>query len=216
MSSAHVKSVDAIYEFRAALLEFASDANQALDMLDVEARRGVEWLTVEQVRYWKAENRKSWDRVSECKDALHQAVTQRTIGDHIPDCIDEKKALQKAQNRLKLTERKLEAVQHWCREASHVYNEFEARFSQGKGALDGEIPSAVAAIERIARRLEEYLRTLAPAVERSTDGAEEQGTGTPMTAPLPPNWEIPDDADDQAVTADTTVQGEVSKPAGDV
>lgn len=169
---ASVQSIAALWEFRGHLLEFAHIAHQALDMLQVEAKRGVDWLTVDRVRYWKNENRKAWDNVSRCKDAVHQARIQRQIADHIPDCIDEKKALAKAQEYLKLTERKLAALQHWCREVTHVMNEFEGRYSATTSILDGDIPKAVAVLERLAEHLAEYTKLTAAPVERLAPGGE--------------------------------------------
>ena len=163
---ASVQNIDALWEFRGHLLEFAHIAHQALDILQVEARRGVDWLTVDRVRYWKNENRKAWDNVSRCKDTVHQARIQRQIADHIPDCIDEKKALAKAQEYLKLTERKLAALQHWCREVTHAMNEFEGRYSATTSVLDGDIPRAVAVLERLAQHLEEYTKLTAAPVEK--------------------------------------------------
>jgi hypothetical protein len=170
---ASVQSIDALWEFRGHLLEFAHVAHQALDILQVEARRGVDWLTVDRVKYWKNENRKAWDNVSRCKDAVHQARIQRQIADHIPDCIDEKKALAKAQEYLKLTERKLAALQHWCREVSHAMNEFEGRYSATASVLDGDIPRAVAVLERLAQHLEEYTKLAAAPVERLAPAGEQ-------------------------------------------
>jgi hypothetical protein len=170
---ASVQSVDVLWEFRGHLLEFAHIAHQALDMLQVEARRGVDWLTVDRVRYWKNENRKAWDNVSRCKDAIHQAQIQRQIADRIPDCIDEKKALAKAQEYLKLTERKLAALQHWSREVSHAMNEFEGRYSATTSVLDGDIPRAVAVLERLAEHLHEYIKLTAAPVDRLAPGGEQ-------------------------------------------
>lgn len=170
---ASVQSIDALWEFRGHLIEFAHVAHQALDMLQLEARRGVDWLTVDRVRYWKNENRKAWDNVSRCKDAVHQAQIQRQIADRIPDCIDEKKALAKAQEYLKLTERKLAALQHWCREVTHVLNEFEGRYSATTSVLDGDIPRAIAVLERLAEHLHEYTKLTAAPVDRLAPAGEQ-------------------------------------------
>jgi hypothetical protein len=166
MSQAQVRSTDALYEFRAALIEFASVAHQSLDMLGVEARRGAEYITIDRVKYWRNENRKAWDAVARAKDAFHQARIQRTIADHTSDCIDERKALQRAQDYLKLTEQKLEALKHWCREITHTFNEFEGRYSLATSAADGDVPNAMVVLERIIRQLEEYYRLTAPVNER--------------------------------------------------
>jgi hypothetical protein len=203
---ASVQSIDALWEFRGHLIEFAHVAHQALDMLQVEARRGVDWLTVDRVRYWKNENRKAWDNVSRCKDAVHQARIQRQIADHIPDCIDEKKALAKAQEYLKLTERKLA-------------NEFEGRYSATTGVLDGDIPRAIAVLERLAEHLHEYTKLTAAPVERLAPAGEQDASldlgGTnvvSMTQPLQsqvplveqPEVTEPDQGESQSLNSERT------------
>jgi len=167
MSTAQVRSLESLPDFRAALWEFQAAARQALDMVEVEARHGVEWVTIDRARFWKHENRKAWDNVSQAKDNLRQARIQRQVAGYTPDCIDEKKALARAEKYLKLTEQKLHSVQTWAREAQHAWNEFQARFSQTLGALDGDLPRAIAVLERIIRQLEEYLTTRAPDLELS-------------------------------------------------
>ncbi|MDX1963777.1 MAG: hypothetical protein SFX18_11525 [Pirellulales bacterium] len=162
MSTAQVQSLDALHEFRAALIIFQSTARQALEMLETEARQGVDWICKEQPRRWKSENRKAWDGLGVAKDNLRQARIQRQLSDHIPDCTDEKKALARAEQRLKTTEQKLAAVQHWGREAQHAWNEFQARFAQTISLLDGDLPRAIAQLQKIIAQVEDYLAVRAP------------------------------------------------------
>jgi DNA polymerase III alpha subunit len=170
--SAKVHATDALVDFRAALLEFQSAARQALDMLEVEARQGVEWITVDRVRYWKRENRLAWDALSQAKDNYRQARIQRQVAEHTPECIEEKKAIARAETRLKTSERKIAATQHWAREAHHTWNEFQVRFAQTLSVLEGDLPRGVAVLEKLLRQLEEYLQATAPSLDRAAASAD--------------------------------------------
>ena len=53
-SSANVKSIDSIRQFRADLLEFEDSLRQTLDMLRAELKRAVDYLESDRAIYWIA------------------------------------------------------------------------------------------------------------------------------------------------------------------
>jgi len=164
--SADVRSIDALVQFRGELLNFIAVARQALEMLEVQARQGVDYITKDRAHFWKHENRRSWDGLHQAKDAYHQARIQRTVADHTPDCADEKKAIRRAELRLQTSEKKLVAVKHWSHEAEHGWNEFQGRYSQTLGVLDGDLPRTVATLEKIITQIEKYMQTSIPVTEQ--------------------------------------------------
>ena len=161
--SAHVQSVRAIAEFRAALCTFMVEARQALAAIEMEARRAVEYITHEQAQAWNHEVRRGRENVQQCKLDIHNTRTFKRIGHYRPSCIDEKKELDKAQRRLHLAEAKVEAVRHWGRVAEQAFREFHTRLTQFTSLLDGEMPKAVGALERVLAALDRYLAVEAPA-----------------------------------------------------
>jgi hypothetical protein len=166
--SANLRSIDALIQFRGELLNFIAVARQALEMLEAQARQGVEYITKDRPHYWKNENRRSWDGLHQAKDAYHQARIQRTVADHTPDCADEKKAITRAETRLRTSEKKIAAVKHWSQEAQHAWNEFQGRYSQTIGVLDGDLPRTVAILEKIITQIESYMQTSVPLTDQPT------------------------------------------------
>jgi hypothetical protein len=164
--SAHVQSIVAIPEFRAALCTFMIEARQALAAMEMEARRALEYITHDQAAAWQGEARRSRESVAQCNLAIHNARTFKRIGEYIPSCIDEKKELEKAERRVKVADQKIEAVRHWSRVSEQAVREFQARLAQFVGMLDGDLPKAVAALERILTSLDRYLVVEAPAAAR--------------------------------------------------
>jgi hypothetical protein len=168
MSTANLRSIDALVQFRGELLNFIAVARQSLEMLEVQARQGVEYITKDRAHFWKYENRRSWDGLTQAKDAYRQARIQRMVADRVPDCVDEKKAIQRAELRLKTSEQKLQAVKRWSQEADHAWNEFQGRYSQTLGVLDGDLPHTVAVLEKIITQIEKYMQTSIPTTEQQS------------------------------------------------
>lgn len=162
--SANVQSLTAISDFRAALCTFMVESRQALAALEMEARRAVDYITHDQAQLWSSEVRRGREQVQQCKLDIHNTRTFKRIGDYIPSCIDEKKALAKAERRLHVAEHKVEAVRHWGRVAEQAFREFQARLAQFVSILDGELPKATARMERMLASLDRYLAVQAPSV----------------------------------------------------
>ena len=82
--AARVTSIDAIREFRAALLEFAHDARDALSAVDLETRRALEWVLERQPAYWHQQVRLGHDRVLEARNDLHRCRASPLPGGGTP------------------------------------------------------------------------------------------------------------------------------------
>jgi hypothetical protein len=164
--SAYVQSKGAISDFRAALSTFVVEARQALAALAMEARRAQEYITHDQAQAWQSEARRSHEEVAQCNLAIHNARTFKRIGEYTPSCIDEKKDLDRAERRLRLAEAKIEAVRHWGRVSEQAIREFQARLAQFISILDGDLPKAIAAMERILASLDQYFAVQAPIAQR--------------------------------------------------
>src|SRR5262245_4245414 len=107
MSSARVQSIAVVAEFRAALVQFEHEVRKALDSTGLEVRRGLEWMIEEQPRYWQHQIRVRQDDVLQAKNDLHRCRSMPAPDGHVPSCIEQKKALDKAQRRLREAEEKL-------------------------------------------------------------------------------------------------------------
>jgi hypothetical protein len=171
--SANVQAVSAISEFRSALCTFIVEARQAIAAIEMEARRALEYITDDQSQAWSTEVRRGRDKVQECKIEIHNTRTFKRIANYTPSCIDEKKALAKAEQRLKVAELKVEAVRHWGRLAEQAFREFQTRLAQFMSILDGELPKGVARLERMMASLDRYFAVEAPQALRELESMQE-------------------------------------------
>lgn len=159
---AQVGSIAAIEAFQVALANYIDASKQALTMIDLETRRAVDWIRIDRAAYWKNEIRRAGDAVNRANDDLHKCLSFKSMEDYTPSCIDERKALQRAQERLRLAETKAEAVRHWSRAVQHELNEYSGRIVQFNSVLDGDIPKSLATLARIVEILNRYIHTTAP------------------------------------------------------
>jgi hypothetical protein len=163
MSEAHVTEVAAVADFRAALAEFSGEVRRALTDIQLEVRRAMDWISIDRPAHWKMEARRSGEALAHAKDELAHSRTYKKIGDYIPACIDEKKAVEKAKHRLEHAEEKLELVRHWIVASRHAVDEFQGPVQQLLGMLDGDLPRAILLLERMSMALEQYAAGSAPA-----------------------------------------------------
>lgn len=162
MGRARLTRIDAVQEMAAAVDAFRNEASAALEGLDMEIQRAVEWIHNDRHDHWNHQVRRGWERITEARVQLQQAMTARRIGNRDPACIDEKKALAQAKQRLEIAQEKVESVRHCTRAIDRGVDEYRGARTPLSGWLESEIPKALAALRRMMDNLEAYLALNAP------------------------------------------------------
>ncbi len=155
---AKVTSIDAVKHFLVAVKGFDHGARDALTQLILEARRAVDWMEVDRARYWPGQVRKASHELGEARVNLERCEMSITPGER-KACYEEKKAFEKAKQRLRTAQEKVKVVQRWKRKVRQEAEEFEVQMSRMNGLLDSEVPRAVASLERMIRALDRYTET---------------------------------------------------------
>jgi len=185
---ASVKSIDTLQAMSAAVECFHDEASNALDDLEMEIRRALQWIGQDCRQYWKQEVRQARDGVTEAQLQLQHTMMFRRIAEEHSSCVEEKKALARAKRRLEIAERKLEAIPHWNVAIERAVNEYRASRSQFVGWLEGDYPRAVAVLGRMISALETYVRMGVPVDEHSPiDWASVSSSDKTDTADTPEN-----------------------------
>lgn len=159
---AEVRSLDTLAFVKSALATFAYECGQALSEVEMEGRRGVDWITVDQAGYWKAEVRRRSEKVNEAMKDLEKCRTFKKTGDEPPACTEEKKNLEKARRKLQVAEEKAEAVRHWTPIVQQQFREAGVRLVHFREVLDVDVPKAMALVERMLKSLEAYREMSSP------------------------------------------------------
>lgn len=153
--SANVKSLDAVRNFRGALAKFEEGARDGLTLLELEVRRAVDWIEQDRRRYWPSQAKQASDELAEARHALELCKLKYSANE-TPSCQQEKKAVERAKQRLRLCEEKIQQVKHWIRAVRQELNEFEGQMSQMTTTLDADLPRAMATLGRMLAALDKY------------------------------------------------------------
>ena len=154
--AANVRTSDSIEAVKAALVNFVVQVEEGLSEMEGEMRRTLDWLQHDRPRYWKQRVRLSWDGVSKAKSELHRCLMYPIGPQERPSCHEERAALKRAEAYRAHCEEKTERLKHWIREIAHELYEYEGRITKLKETVAIEMPEAVAALDRILQRIEQY------------------------------------------------------------
>lgn len=195
---AKVDDLDVFRVVKAALLKFRGNADTILLNADAEISRTKAWLEGEQLAYWQVQIRKRTEAVSRAKEAIRQKQIFKDSSGRTPSTFHEEKilraaiaALEHAEARLVITRKSVPLLEK--------QTELYRSGVQGLGSsLVSEFPKAVAALERMATTLDEYVTLAASAGASAPDGT------APAPADIPGNMDRGGEAADQAMPSPAT------------
>ena len=162
---ADVKSIETLAFVRSAFAAFAHETGQALAEVEMQGQRAVEYICVDRAAYWKAEIRRASDLVNKAIKDLEHCRTFKKVGDNTPSCIEEKKALEKARQKLARAEQKAEAVRRWTPIVQQQFRETCVRLVRFRDVIDVDCPRAMAELERMLKALDAYRQVSSPTGE---------------------------------------------------
>lgn len=174
---ASVKSIATIRRFRADLQEYNDSLRQTLDILSSELQRAVDYFETDRSTYWPAQVRKASDDLAAARINLERCQVTTRPGEG-PSCYEEKKALQRARQRLETAQAKVKATKKWVLVVREEVDKFRSKLAQVTYLSDTEIPRAAALLERLASRLDRYSEdstTRFPDARRAADRRSHPG-----------------------------------------
>jgi len=181
MKGANLNSLEAIKQFKIAMIEFTEDAKLALMEAHADVQKTTAWITHDRVPYWTHQVKKRHEKVQQAKSDLYRAQLQSR--DERPTALLERKMLARAEESLAEAQRKIEA----CRKAVLLLDRegllFKAALAGFSTSLELDLPNAAAHLERLLDTLTKYLSITAPkdlsAQPRENVSRTEQGGASP-------------------------------------
>jgi hypothetical protein len=154
-SPAHVQSLAALADFRAAVVTFRAEAQDALASLKMDVNRATDWLA-DQRRFWEKAARECYDEVVHAKAEL---VRREMVGpgERVPDTSQQEEDLRRAQARLRHAEEKVETCRKWVPTFQRAVEEFDGPVRRLGTRAELDLPKAAAALERLLAQLEAYI-----------------------------------------------------------
>jgi soluble cytochrome b562 len=162
MNQARINSVAVLKQLRASLSTFAETASAALDETSAGIQHTRQWLMEDRYRHWKTQVQARTDQFVQAKLTLkRKQIFDRALAGSPGSCIDEKKALKKAEEQLQEAERKFSRVKSWTLEIDKEMSDYRKGVQGLTQAVETEIPNARAKLDKMIESLEAYL-ALAP------------------------------------------------------
>ncbi|MEZ6058822.1 MAG: hypothetical protein R3C19_00505 [Planctomycetaceae bacterium] len=163
--SAHVRSLDSVRQFTAAVAMFQEEARLCVSSLEMQLQRILGWLERDRPAFWKREIEVCYRNISEARVRLHQCQMRRH-GDFKPTCYEEKKDLERVKKEMEFAQKQIPVVKHWNMAALHEANEYRGRSSQMTQLIERDLPRLLGLLHHAIDRLEAYGDVAAPVVER--------------------------------------------------
>ena len=155
MSQANVRSVDALRDFKNALITYAEEARNALNGVDMEVRRTRDWLGRDQLMYWQTQVKKRNEQVSQARADLFRRQISQGSGS-VSDS-DQKEALRIAIQRLRKAEEKLAKVKRWGPVLDHAIAEYNSAARPLGDRISGDLVNSLALLDRMVASLDAYM-----------------------------------------------------------
>lgn len=168
---ANVHSIAALRDLKAGVIVFQQEVQGGLQVAQMELHKIIAWIEEDRPAYWQAQTRRAFDRVAATRTALASAQ-MRTVGGHRPSCIEEKKAHQKAKLRLEHCHEQLQRMKRWAVKLQREVDEFRARMAAVQRIVEGDLPKAIAVLDRSLAALEAYAEVPAPTSVDGTTSAD--------------------------------------------
>ncbi len=159
--SAKVLSIQALKDFRVALISFTEEARNALGGVDMELKRTRDWLERDQLSYWQMQVKRRHEAMMEARTQLYRRRISQQGSDAISDT-EQKEALKEAERRLKVAEEKVAAVKKLIPVFHHAMAEYVSRASPLADHLSGGIDRSLGSLMKMIDSLEAYLALNAP------------------------------------------------------
>ena len=153
--SVNVKSLDALQEFRSALIQFIDKAKRATSTAEFEVYSVQDLVSKTQFMYWRSEIRKSEEKLSQAKSELYRASISQPDNPRGPT--DQIKLVQKRQAEIKHAHQQLARTQHWTRILEHQNHEYRSAMAPLAASLDGDLQKTVVKIDNAIASIELYL-----------------------------------------------------------
>lgn len=164
---ADVQSLEVLARVRSALVKFWEAASDALSSAEMETGHGLEWISQALPSEWKSELRRREQQVVEAQAELDRARMAIVRGEP-PACTDQKVALAKAKRRREEAEDKLKLTKKWALKLEEEVRDYRLPTQQLTDFLAGEMPRALAEIDRMQAALAAYVSTPPPTVAEET------------------------------------------------
>jgi hypothetical protein len=185
--AARISSIEALKDFRTALIKFKAEATAALIETESELQRTLMWPRHDQTTYWQRQVRIRQELLGRAKSDLFRKQVAQDL--EVRVSVDQKKAVEKAKRDLEHAEEKSRTVRRWIGVLDKELVLYRGECQGLSGMLEGGIPGLLKRLDGMIGSIEAYLMvsdTGGTAAERATEESVESGQGLGSIGDEPP------------------------------
>ncbi len=157
-SGADVRAIDGLREWLAAAATFKVESEESLASIQLEIRRGVDWVG-QQLDHWQRSLREREDAVVQAKTALAARRFPDSTG-RMPDTTVQERNLRRAEARLEQARDQIARCKKWLVNLPKIIDEtFSGAAHRFALLLEGDIPKGLSLLHRQIEALEQYAET---------------------------------------------------------
>lgn len=184
-SQGHVRSIDGLRDLQAATLKLAARYDDLAATLRNEQTRAERWITEEAPRYWRAQQRRAEQRLSEAEDTL--AALQSTANDQNQAGVSEcRQRVIKARERVRLCESKLRVCRTVALELERAGERLHAASARLQHQADTHLPAAGTRLKNWIAALDRYTESTAQSGTQNHARHDEQNKTSFIHPDAPP------------------------------
>lgn len=169
----NITDLEALEEFRRALIRFREEIGVALAEADSEVKSIFIWLERDRMLHWRRAIPKFEEQLTSARAALFRKEMQTFGTGERPSTIDEKKMVERCKQRVEGARERLEATKKWMVNLERKVSQFKGSMAPIAVLYDRELPDAILRIRNMTLAIEAYLATptmgLAEQVERTRE-----------------------------------------------
>lgn len=152
---ARISNLEAIEDFRTALVVFCGKTRQTLDSAQDAVKKTRAWLQTEQPAFWAAQIKQRQKRL----DQAQQELMSARFSEFIDTPSVQQMAVRKARAALEEAQAKLERTKAWAREYDRTVDPLSRRLDAMRDFLDTDLALANAHLVEIQKILDAYNET---------------------------------------------------------
>ena len=156
---ANITDIEALDEFRRALIKFREEVSVAASEADSEVKSTFVWLERDRMLHWRRAVPRLDEELTSAKSALYRKGMQTMGTGQQSSNIDEKKAVARAKVRAEDARERLEKTRRWMASLERDVSLYKSAMSPVATMVDRDMPDAILRLRNMALALEAYLAT---------------------------------------------------------
>ena len=162
----NVRNIDVLRSVREAFILFSEDSKHAMDSMESEVRRCIDWLTHDQRIHWQNEVKRRIEKLSSAKAELNRKQISQKSG--VKHDTEQREAIREAKERLEEAQDKVENIHKWLPLVEQAVMEYNGQARPFADLLEFEVERSIELLDRMINALDEYVHIQPPETFRPT------------------------------------------------